>query len=1376
MLIAFRGWHRGLAVGVLLLTAARAVAQESVPAPLAPWVPWVRAQDEDAACPVRDGQALCFWPGPLSLALRGQEGSFRFDVRLDRRLLVRLPGGSGTWPQAVRVAGKPAAVVSKDGVPALDLLAGDHTVDGRFAWSRSPEQLPVPPEFGQLSVSLDNKPVPHPRRDESGSLWLRSAAGGGEPEQLELTVQRKLEDAVPLRIETRIRIRAAGEPREISLGNVMVAGSVPLAIQAQLPVRLDPNGELRLQVRAGTYDVVVRARTRGPRSELASTPRPAPWPEQEAWVFQPDTALRQVRVAGAPAVDPARLELDADLRGLPTFLLGPSDKLTLEELRRGEPEPPPNQLSLERTLWLDQDGHGYTVHDRLSGELHSGFRLELREGQLGRAAQGDQDQLITQRTASGPLGVELRAVNVALAADSRLEKHTTSLPAVGWSEDVRQLGVTLHLPPGYALWAVRGVDEVDRSWLGDWDLLGFFFVLVVAFGTAGVAGRWAGVLAFVALGLTYQESDAPSTVWLWLLAAAALLRVLPRGRLWQVTRAVFVIALISLAVTGLPFAARSVREAIYPQLAAARGGLEFAPSMSFGIGMRGAPPELEPQAASAPLQVQSPPGEAGGAVPVEEKAEEAADESLAGASSKSAKMDDARPRRRLDSYAADRKKPRAEQDPDAVVQTGPGLPDWQFQSWQLRWSGPVAHDHHFELIMLPPWLNSGLHVLSVVLCGLLAWLIVAAAGAFREQAPVPPPVAAALAALLLLGAAGGARAQFPDAQLLEQLKARVSRPPDCRPNCVSVSELELSVDPKGLSLRAEVHAQDRTSVRVPGPLALWAPERVRLNGAEAHLIAHPDGFLHVRVTPGVQQLEVSGPLPPEDTLTLRLGDPPAHVRVRADGYEVSGVREDGTSEEAIELRRLLREAEAAAVSLPPWFSVTRSFEFANEFRVHTSVERETPLGTPALLHLPLLPSESVHDARVQVKDRQALVSLGPDDQGFSFDSTLAQSAQLELQANARDAYSERWELSCGSMWQCDATGLTPVRHEAEQRWQPLFRPWPGERLKIALKKPPAAAGQSSTLDGVKLVVKPGVRATDGELSLALRTSRGGDHKLWLPEQARLRSLSVGGERRSTQRDGSAYGFSVLPGGSQVVVQFELPSGIEGVYTVPQVKLDARARNARVVVEQPADRWLLWVRGPAWGPAILFWGYLLLALGVAALLGRLRGTPLGTLQWLLLAAGLTQVDAVEALCVVGFFFIVGWRGRTLELSPWRHNLLQIALCIWLLAFASTLFDAVRSGLLVQPDMQVMGAGSYANMLQWYVDDSQPALPTPTLISLPIWVYRVLMLAWSLWLARQLLRWAPWAFRAFAAGGLWKKRIKAKPPVAAPPPPAEATPAP
>ena len=1380
----------GFGLGLLLTAAwfstARASAQasgaaaggdkngaENVPGSLAAWVPWVRAQDETSACAVRDGRAICFWPGPLSLALRAQDGSFAFEVLSDRRQLVRLPGATGRWPQAVRVGGKPAPVLSKDGVPVLDLPAGSQRIEGRFRWSRLPEQLPVPPEYGQLQLTLDGKPLTHPKRDESGSLWLRDGQADSGPSQLELTVQRKIEDAVPLRVETRIRIRAAGDAREINLGNVLVAGTVPLSIDAELPVRLDPNGELRLQIRAGSYTLRVLARTAGPVKELGSRTRPPPWPTQEAWAFQPDEKLRQVKLSGAPAVDPARLELDPDLRGLPTFLLAPTDKLEFTEVRRGEPEPPPNQLALERTLWLDQDGEGYTVHDNLSGELHSGFRLELKEGALGRASQAGEDQLITQRTAKDALGVEVRDVRVALDADSRLEKEVSTLPAVGWSEDVRSLGVTLLLPPGYALWAVRGVDDVDRSWLGDWDLLGFFFVLVVAFGTAGIAGKLAGLLAFVALGLSYQEPDAPTFVWIVLLAAAALLRVLPRGRFWTLIRAVFAGALVVLAVVGLPFAARSLREAVYPQLAAQHGSYTPFGGMSVPIGgMARAPePMAVPEEAeeAVAVQVPVPPGapmadmlgEGGGGLSDQRKD----DDSYASRRQSAAKSGVA-------NYAVKQKT--QERDPAAIVQTGPGLPDWQFQSWRLSWSGPVARDHHFELVILPPFANRALAVLRVLLCALLALLIVRASNVFRGVGPVAPALASALVGLGIAAlslSAGVAHAQFPDQVLLEQLRTRVTKPPGCRPDCVRVADLEVQVGPSGLQLRAEVHAQDRTSVRVPGPLALWSPDRVRLDGSEARMVALDDGFLHVRLTPGVHVLEVSGAMPASDTLTLRLGDAPAHASVKAAGYEVSGVREDGTSEDAIELRRVLSESEErAAVNLPPWFSVTRSFEFANEFRVHTLVERETPPGTPTLVHLPLLASESVHDARIQVKDDSALVAFGPDDVQIEFDSTLPQVAQLDLVAGKFDTQSERWQMSCGSMWQCDATGLVPVSHEANGQWQPAYRPWPGEHLKIALKKPAAAPGQSTTIDAAKLIVRPGVRATDAELRLSIRTSRGGDHKLWLPEGARLRNFSVNGERRPVQREAAAYGFGLLPGRAQVVAELELPTGMESVMTVPAVKLDSAAKNVRVIVERPSDRWLLWAHGPAWGPAILFWGYLFLVLIIAVFLGRTSGPPMRTLDWLLLGVGLTQISSIEALIVVGFFFVIAKRATTLDLSPLKHNFLQLLVAAWVLAFASSLFDAVQSGLLVQPDMQVMGAGSHDNSLQWYVDNSGPELPQPTLLSVPMWVYRVLMLGWSLWLARRLLGWAPWAFRAFAAGGLWKKRVKAKPPAPQPVAPA------
>lgn len=1379
----------------LLMPLARASAQPDarsraalgIPRGLEPWSAWVLAPDEALGCAVRDDKPLCFWPGPLALELDETAGRFAIEVVADAKVVMDLPGAAGRWPLAVRVDGKPVPVVARNALPVLQLDAGKHRVEGRYTWPHLPESLPLPRLYGRVELKLRGKPVERPKRDEAGSLWLQGESEPEQEAQLELIVQRKIADGMPVRVETRIRIRAAGQAREVDLGQVLLAGSVPMSLDSDLPVRLDADGNLRLQVRAGSFRVRLSARVTGMPTQLASVKRPAPWPAEEAWVFAADEALRQVTLSGARSVDASRLDLDADWRGLPAYLLAQGEAISFNTTRRGDPDPVPNQLQLRRTLWLDQDGRGYTVHDRIQGEMHSGFRLDLRGFELGRAAVGERDQLITRRAAKGPTGIELRNTKLEITADWRAENLLETVPAVAWSEDVRSLAVTLNMPPGYALFGARGVDKVDRSWLQDWDLLGFFFVLVLALGTARVAGVGFGLLAFAALGISYHEPDAPTAVWIALLVWVALLRVVPDGKARSALRALFWLTALGFAVQAVPFATRSLREAIYPQL----GEHNYAPEqLAFGGAMAGniAQDAPAPEPASAPQDMgraeEAAPGApaptAKPALPLAEVARGGGATAykvgaLRSALSSAEYADQLGARRNLAPAAKN-------EDPDAVVQTGPGLPDWTWQSWQLTWAGPVQRDHQFELWIMPPRLTRSLAVLRVLLCALLAFGLFRAASRGPRSSKRPPPAAAAssvasaaLAGLLAL-VATRAHAQFPEPELLKELHTRLTRPADCRPNCVAVSELELNVGAAGLALRSEVHAQDHSSVRVAGPAAVWMPSSVRIDGAEARMIVLDDGFLHVRLTPGVHSLEARGSLPAQDTLTLRLGDLPAHIRVQREGYEVTGVREDGTADESLELKRTLRTASAPnqrdeAASLPPWLVLTRELDLGLEFRVHTTLHRETPTGSAVVVRVPLLAGESVNDARLQIKAAEAIATLGPDETDFSFESGLTARDQIELVARATGPYSELWRVRCGSMWQCSTEQLVPIARTENDQALTLFRPWPDERLKVRIDKPKPADGQSTTIDSARWSLQPGIRQTDAKLEISLRTSRGGAHSVTLPQNSRIRSLYIDGVARPVHNAGRVLRFSVLPGAANIVIALELPLGMSAVFRVPPVQLDTRIVNARTQVRMAPETWLLWLKGPAWGPAILFWGYLAFAVFVALLLARADLTPLQLHEWVLLAFGLTQIDVAESLAVIGFFFAFALRARTTQLSRWRHNLLQLGLVALTLAAAGALFDAVQHGLLVQPDMQVSGPGSDAGQLVWYVDRSSGELPTPTVITAPLWVYRALMLLWSLWLASRLLRWLPWAFRAFVAGGGWRrgpKRDKPKPPPWAAPP--------
>jgi hypothetical protein len=141
-------------------------------------------------------------------------------------------------------------------------------------------------------------------------------------------------------------------------------------------------------------------------------------------------------------------------------------------------------------------------------------------------------------------------------------------------------------------------------------------------------------------------------------------------------------------------------------------------------------------------------------------------------------------------------------------------------------------------------------------------------------------------------------------------------------------------------------------------------------------------------------------------------------------------------------------------------------------------------------------------------------------------------------------------------------------------------------------------------------------------------------------------------------------------------------------------------------------------------------------------------------------------------VVFWLIVLGLRARheaTLApLSPAKFNVLQAALAALTVLALITLVSAVPKGLLGVPDMHVAGNDSTAWQLRWFADQAASALPRAGAISVSLWVYKLAMLAWAIWLANALIGWLRWGFDAWTKGGYWRKR-EAKRPV--PPLPAQ-----
>jgi len=1337
------------------LIALPAFAQApALPAPLTDWVPWVLHGQESAACARADGAPLCAWPGRLQLRLDDSGGSFTLDVVADAPIDLPLPGDTTAWPRDLRAGSSPAPLGRSGGRPAVRLESGRHRITGSFAWTRLPESLAVPPAIGLVDLTVRGAPVRSPRRDKDGSLWLQGgAAEQAEEDRLSLEVHRRIDDGVPVQITTRLRLRVSGRSREVSLGAPLLPATAATALTSSLPARLDGDGTLQVQLRPGDWEITLSARSTGPVAELAPPAASEPWPEEEIWVFRASPSVRSVRVDGAPGVDPARTSLPEDWRSLPAWRVARGTPVTFVELRRGEAQPPPDRLNVARQMWLSLDGEQLSVRDRVTGALFEGGRLELvAPGTLGRASVGGVDQLVT--TSDGPGGVEVRSATLNLDAASTIPVGG-DLPAVGWNRDAQSLQATLQLPPGWRLVTATGVDDAGGSWIEAWTLMDLFLVLLIALAIGKLTAPQWGAVALALLVLGWQEDGMPQATWLVLLASLGLLRVIPEGIVRKLADLFRWAVIVVLATQVTVFCWSASRAALFPQLdhyaSAPLDGYsygeydDFNKGMDFGVtGGANAPMAQESLAEAEPMeqamdQVQQMEGKA-----------------KRGRGSYGSSGKDWAPKKRA-----------ARLDPQAVVQTGPGLPQWSWQSYALRWNGPVSSDHTVHLWLTGPIANGILGMLRVLGIVILLLLL----GDPRSSktvttSPKPTEPAAAAAALLALLLPFGfaftptvASAQaLPDKALLDQLGARLTARPPCEPNCVQVASLAITAGSEGLKIEAEVHAAALAPWKIPGPDSAWVPSRVQLDGGDV-VALHRDaaGFLSLRIPKGVHTVVLTGSA--RDEVGLQFPVTPKVLEFDADGWTIAGFRSDAPPPGSVQLSRsrpLDDEGGATAeenAELPPWLQVHRELDLGVPWLAHNELRRLGGGSRAVLARVPLLPGESVTTPGIPVEDGVAVVALEPGESVRAWDSTLAEAATLALTAPANQPWTEVWALDCSPIWSCTAAGLAPTRHLAEGRWLPQWQPWPGETLTLTLARPAPAPGVTTTLDSATLSLTSGRRLMEADLSISLRSSQGGEHAVTLPPGATLRSFKLDGRDHPAQPDGDRLVFAVEPGSHSVAAAWSQPASGGVLAKAPAVDVGEGASNVQIEWQMPEHRWVLWAWGPRWGPVVTVWQYLLVLILAAVLLGRLAPTPLKTADWFLMGLGLTQIPPGLTVVIVLWLVALSLRGRRTFSRWWLHLFAQLVLVGMTFAALGVLYGAVYEGLIADPDLGVRGAGSRGGFLRWFVDQSDSTLPQPGVFWLPLWCWRIAMLLWALWLSSRLLQWLRWGWDQLSHGGLW-----------------------
>ena len=1345
-----------------LHSVASASTTTEPPEEMAKWKDWIIAGFPEHACPYfgqRADSKKCAWPGTLKLKIDSNGADFTQTWTVFEDSWISLVGNEQLWPERVSVyrdkkLQKSAVVLSHNGRPRVRLESGRYDVTGRLRWFKQPQSLPIPSDSAIIQLDIDGKRVALPDFDESGRLWLqraenRTTQSTGKGDDVKVEVFRRLTDAVPMRSKSILKIAISGEPREILLGRFLPQDSEILSLISPLPARIEDNGDLLIQARSGTWEIELNARYKNNPTSLRMNRSTENWPEQETWSFKSANALRGVKISGPQTLDPTQIDLPRPWHELPTYLVTSDSNFHIEEQYRGDTSNSSNHISLQRNIFLDFDGAGATISDHLSGTVDRTPRLSAQPTlDLGRASLRGEPQLITQLEGESSKGVEIRNTNLNLNTVSRLE-NIRQLTATGWQHNIASLSVDLELPPGWRLWHVSGPDEVTTSWLSRWTLWDIFLCLLISGAIFKLMGaRWA-ILSLATFALNYHENNMPLISWLILIFALPLLRVLPIGKARSAINIAAYLTLFGLALGTLVFAVQQIRTSLYPQLehrnATATSG--FADTQRL-VG-KNTPRKVSEFEISSKLE--------------------------------GADLRDTPVEPEIGSLSVTRKsrsKPTLRQryEPDSYTQTGPGQAIWRWNTVNLNWSGPVAKGAPLAIYLTGPLSTSVLLILQtlmVVLLGIgFALTLIRTSRANwgtgsgmwgRATTNSVNALLISFMAYAVLPTDAMASTGFPPEYLMNTWQQRLLESPECLPDCVSIDSTRVLVEGDQLTVTMLVSSGINIGLPIDQNES-WQLQRVLVDNKESQQFSLVDEKIWLNIPKGKSEVQIQA-LVRDNTVNLSFPLDPHNIALNAAGWDAFGLQNYSLPNRTLELQKRKKTVQSellVAAPIAPFVTVRRNLQIDLDWRLTTHVWRVAPEDGGFTVKIPLIKNEIVISEDIEViregNERYIVIGFKLGQTAFTWNSIFEPSETISLVAATHPWLTETWHFSNTPRWHAKFSGLTPAKGAPHKFANTTWHPWPKEQVSISLTKPNASKGPSTTIEAVEVIHNLGERSSDVTLKFQLLSSVGGDFVVPAPPDATLKYIRIDGRAVTVKDENKKIVLPLRPGLQSAEINWIVDGGATFRTSTLGLELPLNPNNISLSLNLPQSRWPLFVGGPNLGPAMLLWGVLIVILCLAVGLGYVvkrqnLSIPVNTTQWVLLALGMSSINILSIVPVVLWFFAMEARSRLKMSGKHSFNLLQVGLAALTIIAIYSLFLTIPASLLSAPDMQVVGNGSSNYYYSWYQDRAMDSLPQGYVISVSIWVYRLSMLLWSLWLVFALLKWAAWSWQCFSQDKIW-----------------------
>lgn len=1412
----------------LVSFASGLLADDSIPSGLKEWVPLVKSQNPEWACPrvkadsdPKSGGSLlyeCTWAGAIDLQIKADALSFTIKGDLYKASSVDLPLVGNVKPSDITIRRNGSEYsnfsFSLEGNSLkVHLPEGSYEILGKIFWPSIPKQISLPDSFALVRYALD--------ADISDIKALRTTAGisleaVGEVESsdtLKVQVYRTLIDGSPMFLDTRILLKVSGKPRNIDFGSVLPDAVKVVKIDSPLSVSLTDN-LLRAQVYQGDYEIRIESIVPHPAKEIrVEKSSNENWPQEELWSWIPDLEFRLVELKNVANVNRNQVTLPPDWNPENLMSVTSGSSIELLEIRRGQEVFQKDVVNLNRTFWPKIDQSTFTVADSFSGTLNSKSRLNaLSELHLGSAKINNSDAPVTlDPEDETKKGVELREQSLQVQTVSELP-YSSSFAASGWETTVDHLSITLMIPPSWKLLHADNASSVTGSWSSLWTIFDVFILLVLTFFTASILNLRVALLLLVFLVLSKGEFLRPYVFFAYIVFFLACYKATSdtSGRkVFEYLKSISLIgavaSFLAFAVQTLSFAKLQFIQTVFPQLQAGtrfrtifqefltvldsapevwplfllclfigffllrwavRGermaqkvsrlivaGILFviSTSMLFSVGafftvfQRGSyynSSDYAQIAQPAPAYMDSA-YEAASAVGY-------ANRSLVGSSKMVKKQETSREI----SYQ------------NRVLQSGPSLPTWQWRSAMIHFSGPIDADHQVHLYLIPSSVERVLCFFRFLLC--LFLLLVTAKNLFEviqiKQvsslfSSLRKGAAAAIVVIPLFLNSGVVRADYPDKENLELLKNYLESKQCQERSCAQIDTLRLELKKDSFHMQFTAFSNGESEVVVPGSISELVPLDVVVNGKSSSVVRASNGFMGVKTSAGLNRIDISGRLAEKDILNISFRHKPLRFVFVSSEWNSNYNNQSGEVPEVVRVTRAIKEQLASSGAtahgkgksnnqLDTWFMVSRDIVISDYITVQGTVSRIGSLEKALSVKIPLLENEKLLSSDVFAEQGasgydEMLIQFPQGVSSVSFSSSLKMLEEIRVKANAESNVSELWNVTCVDYLNCSFKGIAPVYLHKDGRLKPSFKPLPGEELVISPKVLLNAKGNFITVESISHSVVWGEKVLSGTISFDIKATKQSNFTVeFFDENIEVRSVAINHANDSRKFDRIVTAH--VPAGSQVVViEYEKKFEPGFFEKAPKIKISESAGNVTTIVTPSANRWIVWLAGSYWGPAVLFWAKWFVLLAIMCVLIRVHVLRISYVSGLALSFGLSFLPTIVQFIPLLWLYLV----QNVRIRDYvGEKLYKILLILIALFSVGVFYDVIKMGLLYAPPVLIAGNGSSAFNLKWFddyigsagVSVSDVFLPQPYIFSASMYVWRVITLVLSLFILAYVLK--------------------------------------